>query len=88
MFKQQKDFYEKFYLDQKIINKVEDLKQTLRLKVINEFILKYKNLNRKILVVGCGAGKDASIFKKKVFMLDLAFNAIKIAKRNFLRIFI
>ena len=40
MFKKQKDFYEKFYLDQKIINKIEDLKQTLRLKVINGIYLK------------------------------------------------
>ena len=48
-----------------------------------EFILKCKNLNKKILVVGCGAGRDASIFKKKVFVLDLAFNAVKIAKKKF-----
>lgn len=76
MFKEQKDFYERFYLSLKR-DRIEKLKQETRLKLIRELLTTKKN---RILIAGCGIGQETGIFQERVWAFDLSFIAIKIAQ--------
>lgn len=78
-----REFYEGFYANLKKCNKVEDLKQGLRLRVIHELIQGDSMPNNKILIIGCGKGQDTTVTNRKVYAFDFAYSAIKTAKINF-----
>ena len=78
-----KEFYEDFHTSLKINYKVECLKQSLRLKVIREFVHKDNSFNKRILIAGCGSGQDTIVTGHRVYASDLALSAVDLAKKFF-----
>ncbi|MCM8801403.1 MAG: class I SAM-dependent methyltransferase [Candidatus Omnitrophica bacterium] len=77
-----KEFYESYHAFFIKSLKTEQLKQGFRLKVIQEF-LNNDIFKKKILIVGCGSGRDTSVIRNKTYAFDLSFNAVKIARQDF-----
>ncbi len=77
-----KGFYDEYYMKPRHSNRIEEMKQDARLKVLREFAANYTDESR-ILIVGCGSGKDLTITEKRVFAFDLSFQAVKEAKASF-----
>jgi len=77
-----RNFYEKYYAGEKRKNKIEEMEQNIRVDVLQEFFTKGKHLYEKILIVGCGSGRDLSITKRRIVGIDISWIAIEKVKKQ------
>ncbi len=80
-----RNFYENYYATAsgKRKSKIEEMEQNIRVKVVQGFFTKGKRLYQRILIVGCGSGKDLSITTRKVVAIDISSVAIREVKKEF-----
>ena len=82
--KDSKAFYDGFHSELRI-GAVERIKQDSRLKTLRGLVYSHSRgwTNKRILVAGCGRGGDTIVVDNPVIALDISFNALRIAKRDF-----
>jgi len=77
-----RNFYENYYATQRRKNQIEEMEQNIRVSVLQKYFARGQRLYEKILIVGCGSGKDLSITTRKIVGIDISSIAIEKVKRQ------
>ena len=75
MIDSHRGFYEDFHSHAPVMNKNELLKERTRVGVLKELLTSWNK--GKILIAGCGSGRDVTISAQRLVAFDLSYAAVK-----------